>query len=187
MKKVVGCTLVAAIVAGSFALGTFVTAEDKKAGTEEGGSCGMTPEQMEQCKAYATPGKEHKGLEWFVGTWEGECKDCMNPDSKEAKTTTAKIEAKSILGGRYIEEVFTGTCPCSGESFEGHSITGYDNKLKTYNNYWFCTMGTGAAVSTGEYKEADKTYRYSGTMTCPLEGKIPSRNEVKIIDDNTYE
>ena len=131
----------------------------------------MTPEQqamMQKMMEFATPGEQHKLLAKRVGSWTLKVSSWSAPDAPPM-TSEGTSEVKSILDGRYIEEIATGSF--SGMPFNGRGITGYDNLKKKYVGTWVDNMGTGVSVSEGEYDAAKKAFTYMGTWPDAMSGE----------------
>ena len=65
-------------------------------------------EMMKKWQEAMTPGDAHKKLEAFVGTWDAEAKSWMNGPTGEPAVSKGVSEYTSKLGGRYVQESFTG-------------------------------------------------------------------------------
>ncbi len=62
---------------------------------------------MEVYKKVATPGAPHKLLAGLEGTWITRTKSWMEPD-KPPVEMTGTCEQKVLLGGRYLQQEYTG-------------------------------------------------------------------------------
>jgi len=144
-----------------------------------------TKEQEMQAKmeAYATPNKNHEVLKNLEGNWKAEVKFWMDP-AAEPEVSQGTAQSAMILGGRYLEQKYTGTA--MGKPFEGRGLIGYDNMRKEYRSIWTDSMSTGMMVSTGSYNAGDKTIVEQGTMSCPIEGEMNYRAVTTIIDTDHY-
>ncbi len=141
-------------------------------------------EMMAKWMAYATPNEHHKVLEQLVGNWETKMKAWM-PGKETAEESTGTSSVQWILGGRFIEQKFTGMH--MGQPFEGMGITGYDNQKKKYQSIWLDNMGTGLMTSSLNYDEATKTFTEEGSFSCPMkDGEMKFRASIKIIDENSH-
>jgi hypothetical protein len=101
---------------------------------------------MAAWEAAMTPGEGHRRLEPMVGTWRARTTFLMGPGA-EPQVSEARSEHRLILGGRYLEQVYTGSS--MGMPFEGRGYTGYDNVRKRYVGTWMDTFGTGIMRSEG--------------------------------------
>jgi hypothetical protein len=139
---------------------------------------------MKMWMEYATPGENHKYLEYFVGDWEVNVKMWMTPGA-EPEVSKGENKAKLILGGRYLESTYKGTM--MGMPFEGLSITGYDNFKKEFVTLWLDTAGTGIYQTAGTLDKASKTRTETGLWDDIMTGgKTKVRWVTKVNDDNSY-
>lgn len=174
MKKSV-CTmliLVAALAAAAFA------GDDKKAAqAQQPDAAGM-----QAMAAAMTPGEHHEHLKKLAGNHTYTMKMWMDPTAPPSEST-GKRTAEFLLGGRFLQEKFTGTF--MGMPFEGIGLIGYDNIKKEYVGTWIDNMGTGIMTSHGTCDKSGWTM--TGEATDPMTGKTwTSRSVVKIVDDNTF-
>lgn len=135
---------------------------------------------MAKMKEFATPGPAHKVLDTKVGKWTAQMKLWMEP-GKAPTTSTGTAESKWILGGRYVEDTFTGTF--MGEPFHGRGVTGFDNLKKKYVTTWIDDAGTGIMHSEGTFDAATKTFTYTGESPDCMAGKyVKSRAIDRMVD-----
>ena len=116
-----------------------------------------------------TPGAQHKMLEESVGTWDAEVKMWMNGPSGEPMVSKGTSEQKIILGGRYLQQDFTGEM--MGQSFTGTGFTGYDNFKKKYVSFWIDNMSTGMSTMDGALDKDGKSVTMWGRMDEPATGQ----------------
>ncbi|HUP59971.1 MAG TPA: DUF1579 domain-containing protein [Thermoanaerobaculia bacterium] len=139
----------------------------------------MDPKMMEAMMAAGTPGAPHKMLDGMAGTWNTKMTWWMMPGA-DPMSGEGLAENKWIMGGRYMEQRFTGTF--SGMPFEGLGFTGYDNIKKQYWGTWMDNMGTGMMLSTGK-ANADGTMTFDATYPDPMTGKdVKYEEKIKVID-----
>ena len=62
---------------------------------------------MDIYKKLGTPGAPHKVLASMVGSWSTKIKSWMEPD-KPPMESTGTCEQKMLLGGRFLQQEFTG-------------------------------------------------------------------------------
>jgi hypothetical protein len=124
-------------------------------------------EMMKRWEAAMTPGDAHKSLEAFVGTWNVEAKVWMNGPKGEPSVSKGSAEYKMALGGRYLQQEFSGEM--MGQPMNGVGYTGYDNFRKKYVSFWIDNMGT--AMSTMEGKMEGNTLTMWGKMDEPSTGE----------------
>jgi hypothetical protein len=135
-------------------------------------------------QAYMTPGDMHKWLASTDGKWDAELTFWMGPDAPASQPNKAKVENRTILGGRYQEQIYKGRM--DGMDFEGHGTMGYDNAKKKFVSSWIDNMGTGLMYSEGEYDRAAKTINMKGKSIDPATGKeLETRSVTRILDDKT--
>lgn len=101
---------------------------------------------MAAWQAAMTPGEGHRRLEPMAGTWRATTTFLMAPGA-EPHVSEGTSEHRFILGGRYLEQVYSGSS--MGMPFEGRGFTGYDNVKKRYVGTWMDTFGTGLMTSVG--------------------------------------
>jgi hypothetical protein len=139
---------------------------------------------MKMWMEYATPGENHKYLNYFAGEWNVNTKMWMKPGG-EPEVSTGTAKAKMILGGRYLEATYAGSM--MGMPFEGLSITGYDNFKKEFVSIWLDNAGTGIYQTAGTLDKTSKTRTETGLWDDFMTGKKSKVKWVtKIIDDNKY-
>jgi hypothetical protein len=147
----------------------------------------MSPEQkamMEKWDAFMKPGEEHRLIARREGSWTMRVTMWMAPGAPPESSEGAS-EARMIMGGRYLEEVSSGTF--NGMPFEGRGITGYDNARKKFVFAWFDNMGTGIMLGEGTYDPKTKTYRSVAKTTDPMTGKTKTvRGTDTMIDADTW-
>ena len=100
---------------------------------------------MEAMMKAGTPGEAHKQLAPLVGTWNVVVKMFPQPGApaQESKGTAVN---KWVLGGRWVQENFTGKF--MNMPFTGIGYTGYDNIKKQYTGTWMDNMSTATMVSS---------------------------------------
>ncbi len=173
MKKSV-CTmlvLVAALAVAAFA-------DDKK-------PAGSQPSQadMQAMMAAMSPGPQHELMKQLTGNHTYTMKMWQDPAAPPMEST-GKRSAELLLGGRFLQEKYSGTF--MGMPFEGIGWLGYDNAGKQWVGSWIDNMGTGIMNSTGTYDNG--MWSMTGESTDPATGKKwSSRSTLKIVDANTFQ
>ncbi len=172
MKKSV-CTallLVAALAVAALA------GDEKKAAQEPSAA------EMQAMMTAMTPGEHHEHMKKLAGNHTYTMKMWMDPSAPPTEST-GKRTSEFLLGGRFLEEKYSGTF--MGMPFEGIGVLGFDNVQKQYVGTWIDNMGTGIMTSHGT---CDKTgWTMTGESSDPMTGKKwTSRSVVKIVDDNTF-
>jgi hypothetical protein len=136
----------------------------------------------EQGAEFMMPGPEHAELKRLVGDWKAEVKSFM-PDPNNPTTSEAKASFKMILGGRFVQQNFTGSF--DGQEFEGIGISGYDRALKKYVGSWIDSMGTGIMHTEGTFDPKSRTITETGSSSSPM-GTMKMKMLTKHIDDNKF-
>lgn len=124
---------------------------------------------------YTQPGPEHQQLQRLVGNWSTVIKSYFgSPEPVDESKGSATYE--SILGGRFLRQVFQGKM--SGQNFEGIGVSGYDRAQKKYVGTWKDSMTTGIMQVEGNYDVEKHQLVETGTTAGPS-GKI----EFKLVTD----
>jgi hypothetical protein len=126
-------------------------------------------EMMKRWQESMTPGAPHKMLEQSVGTWDAEVKMWMKGPTGEPMISKGTSEQKMILGGRYLQQDFTGEM--MGQQFIGVGLTGYDNFKKKYVSFWIDNMSTGMSTMDGVLDKDGKSCTMWGKMDDPSTGQ----------------
>ena len=127
----------------------------------------MDPAMMEAMMKAGTPGDPHKALDGMTGSWNAKVTSWMAPGA-DPMVMEGTAENKWVMGGRYMEQRFSGNF--MGMPFEGLGYTGYDNVKKQYWGTWMDNMSTGMMMTTGTATDA-KTWTFTGMMADPMTGK----------------
>jgi hypothetical protein len=144
----------------------------------------QSPDDTAKMVAFATPGENHKLLDYKVGKWNGHVTMWMAPGAP-AMESESTSETKWIMGGRYLHDDVHGTF--GGQPFEGLGISGYDNLKKKFVYSWVDNLGTGIMSGEGTYDAAKKVLTSMSTMSDPASGKVTSsRGTETRTDDNTW-
>jgi hypothetical protein len=139
---------------------------------------------MEVYKKVAAPGEPHKLFASLEGSWTTRTKSWMEPDKPPTEMTGA-CEQKSLLGGRYLQQIYTGDM--MGETFTGINILGYDNHTKKYVSVWLDSMSTGIYYFEGTASADGRTITQESSYDDPVKGPTTWRSVTRIRDDNTLE
>src|SRR5438105_2533167 len=138
---------------------------------------------MEAMMKAGKPGAEHKKLASMVGTWNTTVKMFPQPGAP-AQESTGISENKWVLGGRWVQQQFSGTF--MGMPFSGIGYTGYDNIKKQYVGTWMDNMSTAVMVSMGT-PTGDKTYEFNAMVDDPMTGKpMPMKETFTVADENHH-
>ncbi len=133
----------------------------------------MTPEMMETWAKFSNPGENHQHFNDMVGNWSHKVTMWMAPDAPPMEST-ATSESELEMGGRWLEEEFTGTM--WGMPFEGTNLLGYDNFRNEYVSIWRDNLSTSAMISRGTYDPATKTL----TMTATVDDFMTGARDVPV-------
>jgi hypothetical protein len=142
---------------------------------------------MEKWMAAGTPGDPHKLLNDMVGTFSTKITNWSAPGAPP-QTHEGVAENRWVMGGRYLEQRFTGSM--MEMPFEGVGYTGYDNVTKKYWGTWMDSMSTGVMTSTGSTSDGGKTWAFDATMSDAMTGKEMKLKEkivVKSADEHIFE
>jgi hypothetical protein len=126
-------------------------------------------EMMKRWQESMTPGTQHKMLEESVGTWDAEVKMWMKGPGSEPTISKGTSENKMVLGGRYLQQDFTGEM--MGQPFSGMGLTGYDNFEKKYVSFWVDNMSTAMSTMDGDMDKDGKSCTMWGKMNEPATGE----------------
>ncbi|MGH8015730.1 MAG: DUF1579 family protein [Candidatus Zixiibacteriota bacterium] len=121
------------ILAAAFICAALVTAQEP-----------MTPEKQaemqQKAMELAQPGPEHQKLAELAGNWTYTFKMWMSPAETNPMIAGGKAEAKTAIGGRFLQLNYSGTF--MGMPFEGFSVMGFDRRSSEYTSVGFDNMGT---------------------------------------------
>ena len=137
---------------------------------------------MEVYKKLAIPGAPHKSLAGMVGSWNTKSKHSMDPDQPPMEST-GTCEQKMILGGRYLQQEWTGDM--MGSTFTGINLMGYDNHTKKYVSIWIDSMSTGIYYFEGTASRDGKIITQECRYDDPIKGPMIWRSITKFVDDDT--
>jgi hypothetical protein len=139
---------------------------------------------MEVYKKLATPGDHHKRMASLVGSWTTKTTMWMEPDKPPMESTGA-CEQKMLLGGRYLQQEYTGENEMMGGAFTGINLIGYDNYTKKYVSTWIDSMSTGIYCFEGTASADGKTITQETCYDDPVRGPMVWRSVSTIVDTNT--
>jgi Protein of unknown function (DUF1579) len=147
----------------------------------------MSPEEKAEMDAMmkaGTPGDAHKKLSSMIGTWDAAVKMYPMKPGAPVQQSTGTSESKWVLGGRWVQEMVTGSM--MGMPFYGIGYTGYDNIKKVYTGTWMDSMSTSTMLATGNMSN-DKTWEFTSTMDDPMSGKsMQIKQKVTVVDDDHH-
>ena len=108
----------------------------------------------------------------------------MEPD-KPPMEGTGTCEQKMLLGGRYLQQEYTGEM--MGSAFTGINLLGYNNYTKKYVSTWIDSMSTGIYYFVGTAGADGKTITQESSYDDPVRGPMVWRSVTRIVDDNKME
>ncbi len=130
-----------------------------------------------------TPAEGHRRLDPMVGTFKTRVTIVMAPDAP-AQVSEGDSEHRWVLGGRYLEQRFSGTS--MGMPFEGRGYTGYDNTKGKYVGTWMDTFGTGLMNSVGVGKPTAKELEFEAQASDPSGKPMRFWCKIKVRDRNRH-
>jgi len=133
-----------------------------------------------------TPSDGHRRLEPMAGTWRAKTTFFMTPGDPP-QVSEGKSVHRWVVGGRYLEQSYTGTS--MGMPFEGLGYTGYDNVKKRYVGAWMDSFSTGLMQSVGVGRPTPAKMNFVAESFEPSGKKIVFETTLKIADNDhhTYE
>ncbi len=137
---------------------------------------------MKVYQKVGTPGAPHKRLARLTGSWITKTKAWMEPD-KPPVESTGTCKQKMLLGGRYLQQEYTGKM--MGSLFKGINIIGYDNHTKKYVSTWVDSMSTGIYFFEGTASPNGKTITQECRYDDPVRGPMTWRSVSRIVNDQT--
>ncbi|MHC5022972.1 MAG: DUF1579 domain-containing protein [Planctomycetota bacterium] len=142
-------------------------------------------QQAEECMAATGPGAEHEKLEPFVGTFKAEVKLWMGPG--DPHVTTGTMVNEWILGGRFLEQTYTGDA-MEGPSpdFKGRGFWGYNTSTNQYEGVWIDTASTALQTETGAVDASGKVWTMIGEAFHPQMGGTITKKSVITLSDDTH-
>lgn len=165
----------------SFFLAVFnsaVSAQEKKPEISE-----ADKKALELLDQYATPGENHKFLDYFVDDWESQVKYYSEPGA-EPFIYKEQVSVKWILGGRYTFAVLKGNL--MGKDYEVFVYTGYNNYKREFFAIQLNTMGTGYYLSTGSLDKTGKIRTDTAVVEDPVSGKLNVKAVTTLLDRDRY-
>lgn len=180
MKRSIYYPGAALMVAGAFVAG-LALAQNQTAPAMDP----QMAEMMKKAEIAMAPGAAHKTLEPFVGEWTADVKTWMTPGEPPA-ASKGSAKATWILGGRYVQEEFTGEF--MGQPFRGMSLTGYDNVRQKYRSVWIDDMSTTMVTSEGEVDATGKVFTFGGDYACAMTGEKhkPARLVSRVVNKDKH-
>ncbi len=140
--------------------------DSKPEGHAQGGHDMPDPAKMAEMMAKwqktTTPSKHHHALDAFVGEWDTTIKVWMGGPGTPPAESTGSSSVKWVLGGRYVQEMFSGTM--MGQPSEGIGYTGYDNYKNMYVFSYISNQSTEMLTGMGMTDPSKKVFTFFGQM-----------------------
>jgi hypothetical protein len=140
-------------------------------------------EMMEKYRKLGTPGEPHRVLASMTGSWNARVKSWSEPD-KPPMESSGTCEQKMVLGGRFLQQEFTGDM--MGTTFTGIGFTGFDNHGGKYVSTWIDSMSTSILLFEGTADADGKIITQENHHNDPVRGPMTWRSVTRIIDDNSW-
>ncbi len=133
-------------------------------------------EGMEAWLSTINPGPEHEFLTRAVGTWDATMKMWWGGPGLDPIEMEARSECRMVLGGRYLQEDFTGQTMMPNEQgqmepieFTGIGLNGYDRVRNLYTSVWADSISTQTMLLKGSRTD-ENTITLYGEMDEPMMG-----------------
>lgn len=149
--------------------------------TDAGSGTVKLEEMMAAFLKASTPGPQHELLKSQVGNWA--IKNTLYVGPGDPQISQATAEVTSILGGRFIQEKYSGSM--MGMPFQGIGLTGYDNVRKMYVGTWMDSLSTGITLVEGTADASGKTITWTGSTTDPMTGRTTDIRMVMSLGDSS--
>lgn len=141
----------------------------------------LTPKEW---ASLGQPGSQHQLLQQLVGAWRVRITFWSSPESK-GQVSHGTSESRWVLGGRFIQENFTGKV--EGEPYTGMGMIGYDNGARGFKTVWLDSFNTSVASASGSYVEATKTFELVGEVYDPMRGGLKEvRSTIHLATPDSY-
>lgn len=140
-------------------------------------------EMMEKYRKLGTPGEPHRVLASMAGSWNARVESWSEPD-KPPMESSGTCEQKMVLGGRFLQQEFTGDM--MGTTFTGIGFTGFDNHAGKYVSTWIDSMSTSILLFEGTADADGKIITQENHHNDPVRGHMTWRSVTRIIDDNSW-
>jgi len=141
---------------------------------------------MEIYKRFASPGENHKFLDYFVGQWESSQKIWMEPGG-EPLIRNQEISVESLFGGRFTKAHIKIKGEILGMSIEAFVITGYDNYKKQFASVTFGNSGTDFVLMYGTLDNTGKIRTDTGYVDDVVTGEsVKLKGVTTLINNDTY-
>jgi hypothetical protein len=124
------------------------------------------PARAKRIQEILAPGKWHKDLAWYEGTWDVEASMSMPDPSGKAQTTPAEKGTAVFswaIPGRWMTQDLK--VPFGGTTMQLHFLHGYDNHTKNFVSVGVNSMDTAMNLFRGvEVDPQGKVFTQYGTI-----------------------
>jgi hypothetical protein len=139
----------------------------------------------EPWRALAEPGRNHRLLEIFVGTWVVEGR-FPGAEGQPPEVASGTMTTTWELGNRWLTQRYEGSMPSTG-NFEGLGLMGFDNAQQRFVASWMDTLSTGAVTSSGTFDQSTRAFTLTGRLNVPgVNAPISQRQTITVQSRNRY-
>ena len=191
------------ILVGLVAAGAAVYLAGSAVGQDSGGGAQQpSPDEMkammEGMQKYMQgikPGKHHKPLDHFVGSWETVTKVWMGGPGSPPVVTKGSSKVKWVLGGRFVMDEHKGkmmmpdmTGSMKEFDYEGIGLTGYNNERNMYEQVWTSNAQTNMLTMKGAADPAGKLFTLYGEMDEVMLGVVGRtvKYVTRVVDEDKH-
>jgi hypothetical protein len=135
---------------------------------QDQGDAAALAQMMQQAAKFTKPGKHHKELERFVGSWTTETQMFMG--GQATKATKGEAEFSWLMPGRWLKGSWKGELPMLGP-VEGFTLLGYDNFKQSFVSTQVTSMDTAMLHLEGDMDPSGKALLVYGTLDEYLTGE----------------
>ena len=139
-----------------------------------------TATQMPSTNAAAVVGDAHRRLATLAGLWRVK-QSLWLADKQAPQVDFGTALFTTVLGGRHLQQDLR---IASRAPFQGLGYIGYDNATGRYYTSWMDINFTDVLLLHGEHDVRTNTYRFEGEMPGEDGQRIPTREELQVLDDN---
>lgn len=137
---------------------------------------------MDAWRELAAPGEPHRLLAGRAGSWKTTSRHWME-EGKPPREFSGSCERRMILGGRFLQEEFSGEM--MGSPFTGIGVIGYDNQSRKYVSTWMDSMSTAIFFFEGTGGRDGRTITLESRFNDPAKGHGKWRLVKRILDEDT--
>lgn len=140
------------------------------------------PPAAPSANAGGAVGDEHRRLAALAGQWRVK-QSLWLVAGQPPQLDTGAARFTPVLGGRHLRQDLRIE---SSAPFRGLGYMGYDNATGGYYASWMDTNFTGILLLQGDYNPVDKAYRLHGDMSGEGGERIPTREELHMVDSKHF-